>query len=264
MYQRNGYVFIEDFFLRQHFERLYSKSLQHVQPWYFYAPVLLGILFPWTPLFLQFKNKQAWDERHKFLLAICLFGFLFFSVSINKLPGYLLPLVPLLFILLGCALAVRTPFHIQKRWLIPSAILVALIPPVAQALPGILSAGRISAVELTHLNATNFFYMGAPLAAVLLARRSWAPTLLVLCALGGGFFLKITAFPILDQEVSARTFWNLQIKAIANNVCEEWIKRDWVYGLSFYRGALIPPCYGHPKEWHLMPRPRITPEIVKK
>src|SRR5581483_12519379 len=49
VYSRNGYPFIQDFFLKQQFERLYSASLQHVQPWYFYFSVLLAGMFPWTP-----------------------------------------------------------------------------------------------------------------------------------------------------------------------------------------------------------------------
>jgi hypothetical protein len=103
--------------------------------------------------------------------------------------------------------------------------------------------------------------VAAPLAVVLLARRSWAPILLVLCAIGGGFVIKIVTFPMLDRQVSSRIFWREQIQPIADNVCEEWIKRDWVYGLSFYRGELIPPCYLHPAQWHLMPRARTTPAI---
>ena len=31
-------------------ERLYSSSIQHVEPFYFYIPVLLAGLFPWSPL----------------------------------------------------------------------------------------------------------------------------------------------------------------------------------------------------------------------
>jgi 4-amino-4-deoxy-L-arabinose transferase-like glycosyltransferase len=257
VYQRNGYPFIEDFILKQHVQRFYSHTLEHVQPWYYYFPVLLGIVFPWTPLFARLFMKPVFDARHKFLLALCAFGFLFFSASLNKLNGYLLPLVPLLFTLLGCAF----DGPVKKRWLIPCAVLVAAIPLIALAIPPIMSAGKITGFPVSHLSATNLFYVAAPLAVVLLTRRSWAPILLVLCAIGGGFFIKIVTFPMLDQQVSARTFWHEQIQPIANNVCEEWIKRDWVYGLSFYRGELIPPCYLHPAEWHLMPRPRTTPAI---
>jgi hypothetical protein len=188
----------------------------------------------------------------------------FFSASLNKLNGYLLPLVPLLFILLATAFSAPVPFAIHKRWLIPSAVLISLIPLVALAIPPIMSAGKIAGLTVTPVSPTVFFYVAAPLLVVLLARRSWTPVLLVLCVIGGGFFIKIRTFPVLDEQVSSRMFWNRQIQPIADNVCEEWIKRDWVYGLSFYRGQLIPPCYLHPTTWHLMPRPRTTPDIVEK
>jgi 4-amino-4-deoxy-L-arabinose transferase-like glycosyltransferase len=264
VYQRNGYPFIEDFILKQHFQRFYSPVLEHVHPWYYYVPVLLGILFPWTPLFVRLFIKPVFDSRHKLLLAICAFGFLFFSASLNKLNGYLLPLVPLLFILLATAFTGPIPFAINKRWLIPAAILISLIPLIALAIPPIMSAGKIAGLTVTHVSPTVFFYVAAPLLVILLARRSWTPVLLVLCVIGGGFFIKIRTFPVLDEEVSSRIFWNRQIQPIADNVCEEWIKRDWVYGLSFYRGQLIPPCYLHPTTWHLIPRARTTPAIVKK
>ncbi len=264
VYQRNGAAFIQDFFLKQHFQRFYSKSLEHVQPWYYYLPVLLGILFPWTPLFLWLKSKVTWDDRRKFLLCLAVFGLIFFSASLNKLAGYLLPLAPLLFALLGSTFEGHTHLAISKRWLLPCACLVALIPLAAEALPAILVAGRISAIDLAHLSATRLFYVAVPIGVVFAARRSWTPILLMLCVIAGGFFVKITTFPMLDQQVSARTFWNVQIKPIADNVCEEWIRRTWVYGLSFYRGKLIPPCYVHPTEWHLLPNPGTTPKLVKR
>ncbi|HWF05785.1 MAG TPA: glycosyltransferase family 39 protein, partial [Candidatus Angelobacter sp.] len=106
VYAVNGKPFLEDFFWKQHFQRLYSTALQHVQPWYYYVPVLLGGLFPWTPLFAFLvrrakPDENRWDTRRLFLLATAGFGFLFFSLSLNKLPGYLIPLIPSLFVLLG-------------------------------------------------------------------------------------------------------------------------------------------------------------------
>ena len=264
VYERNGYAFIEEFFFKHHFQRFYSKALEHVQPWYFYIPVLLAILFPWTPLFAWLFQKKMWDRRRQFLLLIAAFGFVFFSASLNKLPGYLLPMLPLLFVLLGSTFEGRVSIAVRKVWLIPSAVLVALVPLIAQALPPILSAGRISALGTMHLSPTYGFYIAAPLAVLMLARRSWAPMLLVLCVICAGFFVKIVTYPILDETVSARILWNRQVKPVADNLCEFWARRNWVYGLSFYRGKLIPPCYLHDAEWHLVTKSSNPPELVKK
>src|SRR5205807_3613942 len=40
VYAYNGNQFLEDFFWKHHIERLYSAALEHVQPWYYYLPVL--------------------------------------------------------------------------------------------------------------------------------------------------------------------------------------------------------------------------------
>jgi 4-amino-4-deoxy-L-arabinose transferase-like glycosyltransferase len=257
VYARNGWPFVQEFFLKHHLERLYSNSLQHVQPWYFYFPVLLGALFPWTPLLGILARRFPWDERRRFLLATAVFGFVFFSISLNKLPGYLLPLIPAVFLLIGSA------FHSlpAKRWLLACAVLIAFIPLFAQALPALLSAGRIIAFRPGSVSATEVFYIAVPLATVLLARRSWAPILLVLCIVADGFFVKVTTYPLLDGRVSARVLWRQEIQPIQNEVCEEWIKRDWVYGLSFYRGALIPSCYNMTYRFHLMPKARVWPVV---
>ena len=93
-YLRNGDVFVEEFLWRHHVLRLVSPELQHVQPFWFYLPVLLAALLPWTPLLLSLPWRRVWqDPRTRFLLGWAA-TVLFFSVSTNKLPGYVLPAVP--------------------------------------------------------------------------------------------------------------------------------------------------------------------------
>ena len=94
-YLRNGSVFLWTFFWEQHFERFTSTSLAHGQPWWFYLPVLAASVMPWTPaLPLLFRKALYGDTRRRFLLLWLVFGLIFFSLAKNKLPGYLLPLMP--------------------------------------------------------------------------------------------------------------------------------------------------------------------------
>jgi len=245
MYQRHGVEFLREFFWKHHFERIYSTSLQHVQPWYYYVPVLLAALFPWTPMLALFaaKRKVPWDKRRSLLLATALFGFAFFSLSVNKLPGYLLPLLPALLILLGAEMEGRTLSELKKKWLVAPALMIALIPLIAEGLPDALGAGKLSAFHLGHLGPTELFYVAAPLAALVLGRRSWLSVLLVLCVVAGGMLMKATAYPVLDQRVSTRGLWReLQRKHLT--VCDGGINRDWAYGLSFYQGSELAVCGG--------------------
>jgi 4-amino-4-deoxy-L-arabinose transferase-like glycosyltransferase len=244
IYLRQGMPFVREFFFKQHFERMYSGSLQHVQPWYYYVLVILGALFPWTPLFLLLVRRKAdWDKRRSLLLATVLFGFLFFSVIVNKLPGYLLPLLPAVFVLLGAEFELRPFTEVSRKWLIAPALLIALIPPIAKGLPDALANGNITAFHLGHIGPTESFYMAVPLAVLLLGRRSWLVVLLVLCVVAGGILLKTTAYPVLDEKVSARGLWReLQNDHVA--VCDGGINRAWAYGISFYRGSELPVC-GH-------------------
>lgn len=243
MFERHGMLFIREFFFKHHFERFYSNSLQHVQPWYYYFPVLLAALFPWTPMLAMFAGRRGapWDSRRSLLLATVIFGFVFFSASLNKLPGYLLPLLPALLMLLGAEMEGRTLVDLPKKWLLAPALLIALIPLIAKGLPGALGAGKASAFHMGHIGPTDFFYVVAPLAAVYFGRRSWLSALLILCVVAGGMLVKATTYKVLDRQVSARGLWR-EIERRHLTVCDAGINRDWAYGLSFYRGSELPIC----------------------
>ncbi|HEX7362731.1 MAG TPA: phospholipid carrier-dependent glycosyltransferase [Bryobacteraceae bacterium] len=244
VYQANGEVFLKQFFWKQHFERIYSPVLQHVQPWYYYFPVLLFALFPWTPLAgLLARRGMTWDGRRRFLAAIFCFGFVLFSISLNKLPGYLLPLLPSLFALIGAQFETRTIAETSRRWLLPSACLIAAVPLLAPMLPQSLLAGHISFASVSGTTPTELFYICVPILVALLAHRTRAGVLLVLCVVAAGLYLKTATFPVLDRSVSARGLWRqMQMVGISGQVCQDGINRDWLYGLSFYRGSLVPRC----------------------
>ena len=49
-YWRNGWTFIHEFFVVHHFSRVTSDALMHERPVWFYLPILVAGLLPWTPL----------------------------------------------------------------------------------------------------------------------------------------------------------------------------------------------------------------------
>ncbi|HWF46640.1 MAG TPA: phospholipid carrier-dependent glycosyltransferase [Bryobacteraceae bacterium] len=260
---RNGAAFWDEFFIKHHLERLYSQSLQHVQPWYYYFPVLLASLFPWTPLVgLLPSRRKDWDRRRVFLAAVVVFGFVFFSLSLNKLPGYLLPLLPAIFALIGARFESMRVVELKRGWLLACAVLVALIPLLASIIPGALE-GQSGVLHLIgRITRTEAFYVAVPIAVVFLARRTWAPIVLVLCIVGSGIYLKHAMYPVLDRAVSARGLWR-SLEANRGKICNAGLHRNWEYGLAFYNDGPIPACSGRPGEIALKQQGNRPPDLER-
>ncbi len=96
-YMANGNEFIQNFFIKQHFDRYLHVISGHTGPVYYYIPVLLLGLFPWIA-FLPQGVRNALRERKDSpgLLALIwlVFVVVFFSFAKTKLPDYVLPAVP--------------------------------------------------------------------------------------------------------------------------------------------------------------------------
>jgi len=98
--------FFHFFFIHEHLQRYTTTEHQRVGSWYYFIPVLLGGLLPWTSLLpqslLQNRNESKNTFKpHLFLLIWFVFIFIFFSISGSKLPSYILPVFPALSLLLG-------------------------------------------------------------------------------------------------------------------------------------------------------------------
>ncbi|MEJ2315106.1 MAG: glycosyltransferase family 39 protein [Nitrospirota bacterium] len=97
-YRANGMEFIDQFFIKHHFQRYTGVISGHRGPVYYYIPVLLVAMFPWAA-FLPAGVRAALKDRDTDKLgvfALIWFSFilLFFSFSTTKLPNYTLPLMP--------------------------------------------------------------------------------------------------------------------------------------------------------------------------
>jgi 4-amino-4-deoxy-L-arabinose transferase-like glycosyltransferase len=240
-YWRNGPPFLQDLFVKQQFHRLTSDAAQHVQPFWYYLPVLLALLLPWTPLLVLTTHRAAYrDPRRAFLLALIVWGAVFFSLSPNKLPGYLLPLLPFAAALMGLTLAeARNP----RPLLAASAALLVAFPIAARLLPAAMETG------LMHAPLPRFEPLWlAPLAIAALA---WvldargcrlAAVFTVAAAAGAGlFYLKVQTAPELDRRVSARLLWR-QIQPQAAEACVAGLSRATLYSLNYYSVTPLPAC----------------------
>ncbi len=87
-------------------ERISTKAFDRTGPVYYYLPVLLGGCFPWSALFpagvrLAWAARRRLQSADRLLVAWVVAVVAFFSVSQSKLPGYALPAVVPLGMLLG-------------------------------------------------------------------------------------------------------------------------------------------------------------------
>ncbi len=100
---RHGLTFIDQFFVQHHFARFVSNKYHHPQPIYFYPAIILMLALPWTVHFVialvkarkwQWRGSDSVSVVRVFSMAWLLLPIVFFSFSGSKLPGYILPAVP--------------------------------------------------------------------------------------------------------------------------------------------------------------------------
>jgi 4-amino-4-deoxy-L-arabinose transferase-like glycosyltransferase len=252
---RNGPVFWRTIFWEQQVGRFTSSALQHAQPVWFYLPVFAALLFPWTPAAaLLFRRETYSDERRILLLLWLAWGLVFFSLATNKLPGYVLPLLPPAAALMGIGL-----FEANARWVVPASVaMLCLVGPVAAMLPQLLAGG----LSRSHLPSWSFMWL-LPLALVPVVWRVPRPTAVFLTATaltGGVIYIKFTSFPFIDAAYSARPLWR-QIAAAPDSVCVEEIPRNWRLGLNYYSVTPLPDCAQTPRPVHVTQLPGGAPAI---
>jgi 4-amino-4-deoxy-L-arabinose transferase-like glycosyltransferase len=184
----------------------------------------------------------------RFLLLFLVYGMLFFSASTNKLPAYVLPLLPAMAVVLAVALERAKS---AALWLVACSLLLAAVPMIAAVLPDALNDG------LTHVAWRGGFSwpLVIPLIAALASwslakddadqewsdRRRWAALVVAIAAVVSVAWLKSTAFPVMDERVSVRAFWRAHRTELPG-ACLDGVKRDAAYGLNYYAARPMPAC----------------------
>ncbi len=106
--------FARFFFIHEHFERYTSEVHSREGPiWYFLPYLLLGVC-PWLiismrsllkPSFKWLPDKPGEFDAQRFMWTFIVVTFCFFSIGQSKLPGYILPILPVIAILSGGQIA---------------------------------------------------------------------------------------------------------------------------------------------------------------
>jgi 4-amino-4-deoxy-L-arabinose transferase-like glycosyltransferase len=103
----HGTEYLGRFFVGENLERFATDRYNDPRPFWFYLPILLGGLTPWSPLLVlgvptawQFlKRQRRFTAVEWRLVAWAAVPFVFYTLSIGKQPRYILPVLPPLAVL---------------------------------------------------------------------------------------------------------------------------------------------------------------------
>lgn len=238
--------FLHVFIFQHNFERYLTPMFQHKQPFWFFGPITLLALLPWTPFLLatlqqgrQIFKDNTWRTSPGFFFACwALFPVLFFSLSQSKLPSYILPAIPPLALLL--ATSARYAFTHSRTLSVTVSFLIAVIWLVL----GVVAAEYFMADPHSAV-ASKLIFAVAALAAVLsvlFGSRRNLKALVFTSAFAAAISVEIAGLsllPNLDSTVSARDLAALISASPQPDFYTYRLQRSWNYGLAFYAGREI-------------------------
>ena len=186
--------FARFFFIHEHFERFLTKAHGRYQPPWYFIPILLMGMLPWTVSLVSalregIKSPASRNfSASRFLLVWCVFVFFFFSISNSKLASYILPMFPALAVLIGVVLAKQIDRSSLRWHLLPAVICGALglfLVPLAKGFAGddLASLAGYKDYE-TFLFSASLVMLVAGIAGMALAKKRGLAAILIV-AFGG-------------------------------------------------------------------------------
>jgi 4-amino-4-deoxy-L-arabinose transferase-like glycosyltransferase len=268
--------FFRVFILEHNLARFGTNLYRHQQPFWFFVPVLLLGLIPWTVFACAaaYEVLRAWwserpalfesgDALNFFLLLWLIVPVLFFSLSQSKLPGYILPALPA-----GPLLAAEyVRRHLAddeqpSRWLVALHALVAVAPILPAILIQYLLLRHRIPVGMASIGAIVFTLVAAGALMMVLNEKNGLRMLrsatLVPVVLTVALLMKVGA-PALDATLSARPVATAleHLDSRSAPIAVFGVKRETEYGLAFYRNQVIHRYEGAQPLWdeHLLVAP---------
>jgi 4-amino-4-deoxy-L-arabinose transferase-like glycosyltransferase len=250
--------FFRIFILQHNLARFGTNLYHHAQPIWYYAPVSLLALVPWTIFIVDaiVEDVRLWWAKRRniahseqalnaFLLVWLFCPILFFSVSQSKLPGYILPAIPAGTLLL--AEYVRRHVTDNVRPPVFAIVLHAMIAaaPVMLAIgiPYLIIYRRLVWNPLTAVGVVIATLLAAGILATLLSNlglRMLRFVTLVPVVLSVAAILKVGSVTI-DERLTARALSNeiARVEAGFLPAAVFHVPRETEYGLAFYRNQKI-------------------------
>jgi 4-amino-4-deoxy-L-arabinose transferase len=194
------------FFWHEHIQRFAADDAQHLQPWWFYVPVLVMASLPWAAM-LPTTFTQAWKSKSQpstvFVLLWLLLPLAFLSLSRGKLPTYVMPCMLPLALLMGPALVDRLERASFRALRLNGLLNIALGVIVLAALAYMQHSSPIYDNEPLHLSLAVIAVAGWICANILQVLRPL--TLWVMPALGAWLFIALIPMSLPNSTVFNKT-----------------------------------------------------------
>jgi 4-amino-4-deoxy-L-arabinose transferase-like glycosyltransferase len=230
--------FFRIFIIEHNFKRYLTPEFQHIQPFWFYVPVLLLALLPWSAssaIVLRgagraLRTGDRLDSPRLFFVCWAVFPIVFFSLSKSKLPGYILPAISPLGLLIAQGVSLRLHKVLPgDRWIrITSGLTLITL--------GFFALLQLGWMPLVWPG----LVVGAGGFAILALRnlRSGLATSVVALIVGVAATLTGNTREVIDQRFSARNAPE-SARIVWNNYSPERsstykLTRSFQYNLNFY------------------------------
>jgi 4-amino-4-deoxy-L-arabinose transferase-like glycosyltransferase len=238
---RRNPEFFRIFIIEHNFKRYLTSEFQHIQPFWYYLPITILALLPWVFWLAGFigegtRGQSFKDEgghqrtQNLFLAAWSVFPILFFSLSKSKLPGYILPGVLPLGVLISLAVArLLKSKHELGRYALVAIGLLLFASPAWIFLSKAHVRGPLVSLYIIVAAVGGLIVIGA----ALLRQPGAGLTFSVVLVL---FLLNLVYVSLskLDAQLSARSCASqIGVERAANTYTFK-LQRSWQYQLNFY------------------------------
>ena len=244
--------FLHVFIFEHNLARFGTNMFRHKQPFWYYLPVLLLGVAPWTVFVVtaivdaakRMRKTIADDDGlSTFLVIWTVLPILFFSISQSKLPGYILPSIPPALILAADYLARRWESGERPAfWMIALHVaLVSILIAVLFLAPAQLmrAAAPVQAMMLAA-GAGTVCFIAIAVAVLLRGYPMLRLATVVAMVLAVGFIIRVLS-PVIDmtqsERVVAATVQELAPKV--HTVATFKARREVEYGVAYYRNQPV-------------------------
>jgi len=239
--------FFRIFFIEHNFKRYLTPEFQHIQPFWFYIPVLLAAFLPWTiGMLTALVDSRSRSPLNALFLSLGLFPVLFFTTSRSKLPGYILPALPPLVWLVANKTSAVLAKRPEKKLLVSAYAITSIVLAIAMER---FAAHRVLGTDISPAPWITKVWLPLLIAGIIggilsLKRHPVAS----LCVVQVGMLLATWGFSSgltwMDPQLSARgviTASHTDLQSLRSvDVFVYDVPRGIHYGLNFYLHREIP------------------------